>query len=867
MSAPVLNGETFRVRFPWIPSLGVNLSFYVDGLGLLFALLISGIGLLVMLYASRYLAGHPYLHRFYAILLLFMISMLGVVLADNVLVLFIFWELTSVTSYLLIGFDHEKASSRAGAWQALLVTGAGGLAMLAGLLLLGLMAGTLELSQIITQGDTIRANSLYLPVLLLVALGAFTKSAQFPFHFWLPNAMEAPTPVSAYLHSATMVKAGVYLLARLNPALGSTGIWESLVTGTGAITMLTGAILAWQHTDLKRILAYSTISALGTLVMLLGIGTTLAVKAAMLFLLGHSLYKGALFMAAGAVDHEVGARDVTLLGGLGRSMKITALAIALAALSMSGLPPSIGFISKELLYETTLNGPVNWFLTGMAVLSNVFTIMAVGLIAVRPFWGRPTEAARHAHEAPLLLWLGPLTLAVVGLLAGLWPGMVGKWLRPSVAAILGAPAEVKLMLWHGINPMLILSVITVAAGVVGYAALGSIALWTLPLRRLYRWGPERWYEWLLTGLLRVARGQTRILQSGYLRYYILTIVLSTVLLAGFTLVRRSGLRLPVSGSGFRPSELAIAALILAATGMALRTNSRLAAVAALGVIGYSVALLYVMFGAPDLAMTQFAIETLTVILLVYVLYRLPRFANLSSRVARVRDVVAALLAGGLMSALTLAALSAPHTPHLTAFFAENSLSQAKGRNVVNVILVDFRGLDTLGEITVLAVAASGVFALLKLRLDDQRETVNDNFMQSRLRLSTILSTVTWILLPLMILFSFFVLLRGHNEPGGGFIAGLVVSAAFALYAMSEGVKRAYLALRLLPRRLIPVGLLLAGGSGLLAWLNGQPFMTGLWSTRELPVLGKIGTPLIFDLGVYLVVIGVTLTILFGLMES
>jgi multicomponent Na+:H+ antiporter subunit A len=416
---PVASGSAPTVNVAWVPSLGVNFALQIDGLALLFALLISGVGTLVFVYAGAYLAGHPHLPRFYLILTLFMVSMLGLVLADNLLLVFVFWELTSLTSFLLIGFDHERPAARAAALQALLVTGAGELAMLAGLILLGASGGTFQVSELLTRGDAIRADALYPAMLLLVFAGAFTKSAQVPFHFWLPNAMEAPTPVSAYLHSATMVKAGVYLLARLSPVVAGTMVWEIIVPTVGVVTMLVGAWLAIRHTDLKRILAYSTLSALGTLVMLLGLGTAAAVSAALAYLLGHALYKGALFLVAGAVDHEAGTRDVAVLGGLGRAMPITAMAGGLAALSMAGLPPFFGFLGKELTYESALAGPSGGVLVAIAVAVNVLLVVSAGITGIGPFVGSVRALPKRPHQGPVGLWIGAAVLAVMGLLVGI----------------------------------------------------------------------------------------------------------------------------------------------------------------------------------------------------------------------------------------------------------------------------------------------------------------------------------------------------------------------------------------------------------------------------------------------------------------
>jgi multicomponent Na+:H+ antiporter subunit A len=650
-------------------------------------------------------------------------SMLGLVLADNVVALFVFWELTSLSSYLLIGFDHQREAARAGALQALLVTGAGGLALLVGFLLLGQVTGSLELSKLLASGEVLRAHSLYEPILVLVLLGAFTKSAQFPFHFWLPNAMEAPTPVSAYLHSATMVKAGIYLLARLSPVLSGTSAWLYTVTVVGAVTMLIGCWLALQQTDLKRILAYLTVSALGVLVLLLGLGTPEASKAAMTFLLAHALYKGALFLVAGAVDHEAGSRDVNQLGGLGRAMPLTATAAILAAWSMAGLIPAFGFIGKEVVYEAVYHSrdAAALLTTAVVLSSTVFTALAL-VVGVRPFMGARRQTPKHPHEAPAGLWFGALCLALFGFAAGLFPRYPGESiLAPAIAAVLQESVKLELSLWHGWNPVVALSVLTTALGLFLFAARGALNAF---VRRfgLDSWpGPERAYKLALDGLNFVARAQTRILQNGYLRFYLITIIGSAVAMVAFPLLSRAEIDLNLRWSDIYFYEMALAVLILLATLMATFSSSRLGAVAGLGVVGYSIALIYMLFGAPDLAITQFLIETLMVILFVLVFYFLPRFAVLSSVPARLRDGLVALCAGGLMSVLILIATQVQFNPPISNYFEENSVPLAHGHNIVNVILVDFRALDTLGEITVLAVAGIGVYALLKLRLAKEKD--------------------------------------------------------------------------------------------------------------------------------------------------
>ena len=716
---PVLRGETLLFSLPWMPSLGIGIDLWVDGLSLLFGLVITLVGALVMLYAGAYLVGYPQLKRFYLIITLFMFAMLGVVFSRNLITLFVFWELTSLTSYLLIGFYHEKEDSRKAALQALLVTGSGGLLLLIGFILLGMVGGSYDIGVLISQAASIQADPLYAAILILVLLGAFTKSAQFPFHFWLPNAMAAPAPVSAYLHSATMVKAGIYLLARLTPLLGGTELWTNLIVPVGAVTMLLAAWIALGQTDLKRILAYSTVSVLGMLTFLLGLGSSLAVKAAMALLVAHSLYKGALFLAAGTVDHETGTREVIQLGGLRKLMPLTALTVGLVALSQAGIPPLFGFISKELLYEVTLASPQSVLFTGLALATSILLVSVALVVAIRPFFGSTTETPKKAHEASWPMTSGPLLLAGLSLAFGLFPGWAGKTLvAPAVNAVLGADVKVKLALWHGFTPMLALSGITIL--------LGLAVFWGWqPFRKLVRGldlgeriGPAYWYDRSLARLDCFADELTRLVQNGSLPGYILAVLLTAIGLIGYTLLRQ----VEFGGLFSWPErihfyEFVFPLLIVVATVAAVRARSRLAAVAALGVVGFSVAMIYILFGAPDLAMTQFAIETLTVILFVFVLYRLPRFTIYTTKNTRARDAVVALAAGAMMTLLVLVVTARPLVSRLTPYFAENSYLLAKGRNIVNVILVDFRGIDTLGEITVLAVAAIGVFALMKLRTE------------------------------------------------------------------------------------------------------------------------------------------------------
>ncbi len=711
----------------WIPSLGFRFSFLLDGLSLLFALLITGIGALILIYAGGYLGGHKGLGRLYVLLLVFMGSMVGLVLADNLFTMFVFWELTSVSSYLLIGFDHERAEARAAALKALLVTGGGGLAMMAGVLLLGQMgieAGLapevcFEVSQLNTVGPAIKENAFYLPILLLILAGAFTKSAQFPFHFWLPAAMEAPTPISAYLHSATMVKAGVYLLARLSPILAGTVEWLWIVSSVGAITMFWGAFISVRKTDLKQILAYSTVSALGLLMLLLGLGSPAAIAAAVTFVLVHALYKGALFMVAGIIDHEVGTRNIQRLGGLARVMPVTAVAAGLAAASMAAVPPLFGFIGKELFYESTLHGPARVLVTTVAFLTSMLFVAIAIMTGVRPFLGAMTDDTRRAHNAPMSLWLGPATLAGLSLVLGLAPFLLDQpLLAIAHQNVLGDVIDAEhfeslhLALWHGWNFTLALSGFTLVAGCVVY--LQRDIFRALP-PHFGRWTTDGFYDMVLAGMNSVAKVQTSVLQSGYLRYYLLMIYLTATGLVGYTAATRTNLTLKWDWSDIRFYEWGLCVLIMLGSLFSAYSRSRLTSIAGLGVVGYCVALLFVFYGAPDLAMTQILIETLSVILFVFVFYHLPPSKKLSGPFTRLRDIVVAIAIGGIATILVLQAEQVKYFTPISQFFVENSVPKAHGRNIVNVILVDFRGLDTMGEITVLAVAAVGVYALLKLR--------------------------------------------------------------------------------------------------------------------------------------------------------
>lgn len=714
----ITEGGIIRTSTPWFSGLGINLSFFLDGLSYLFVLLITGMGTFIVLYAGGYLKGHKFLGRFYLSLLLFMASMLGLVLSDNLFTLFIFWELTSFTSFLLIGFNHEDSKSRRSAIQALLVTFGGGLALMAGFVLMGLAGGSLEISDLLAKGDLLREHAFYLPVIILILAGAFTKSAQFPFHFWLPNAMEAPTPVSAYLHSATMVKAGIYLLARMNPILGGTDPWMFTVTVIGAVTMVVGAWLALCYTDLKQILAYSTIMALGTLTMLLGMGHSHAIEAVGLFILGHSLYKGALFMVAGTIDRETGTRDVLLLGGLKKYMPVTAVCAALAALSMSGIIPFIGFIAKEQVYEAALGfEAAGVVMIVLAVLANIAVVTSAGITAIRPFYGAYRETPEQAREAPWTMWIGPAILGLGSLLLGLFPSSIDVSLISAGASAIGGEATVfQLSLWHGFNTALALSVLTLVTGIAVYYYWDSLrnSRGLKAFSQVFGTMPEKSYTHTIAGMLRVASWQTRIFQSGYLRYYMGTMVLVLVISVGYTLFSRVSVPWPGGWSEILYYEWVLAGLILLSTFGAVRARKSLTAVTSLAMSGFSTTLLFVLYSAPDLALTQLLVETLTVILFALVLINLPALKPESSGKRIYRDLTISVAVGCMITMLILAVLTYEFDPFISEFYAENSYLLAQGKNIVNVILVDFRAFDTMGEITVLGVAGLGVYALIKL---------------------------------------------------------------------------------------------------------------------------------------------------------
>lgn len=716
----ISSGQTIRTSAAWVPSLGLNLDFYLDGLALLFAMLITGIGSLVFLYAAPYLKGHPYIDRFFAYLSLFMASMLGLVLADNILLLFVFWELTSISSFFLIGFNNDRADSRKSALVALGVTGGGGFLLMAGLVLMGHLSGTYSIQEMVQSNEFIKNHAMYGLILFLVFAGAMTKSAQFPFHFWLPEAMKAPTPVSAYLHSATMVKAGVFLLARLFPVLGGTDYWSYPLMIIGGITMLYAAFLALFRTDLKSILAYTTISALGVMVFLIGMGTRESLLAATVFILVHALYKATLFLVTGIIDHETGTRDITQLSGLRKVLLPVAVAALLAALSSAGVPLTFGFIGKDLIYEATLHQKELWatVLTGLALLTNVFLLCGGFMAGIRPFMGKLPARYSGLHLPHPLMWTAPLLLAVLGVVFGSFPSLVdGSLLKPAAQAIAAQPINSPLKLWHGFNEVLLLSAITLGAGSVLYFIFK-------PTEKKQEWilGFQRFSTYRLTSslnryFLRLSARFTGFWHNGYLRSYLFRIVAFAGAVVAYKLIK-IGL-IPLDMARVSPVtiyEIGVSLVMVLGVFLTLTTPSRLTAVVASSVVGYCLCLFFVFYSAPDLALTQFTIDTLTVVLFVLVLFRLPSFLKFANNRVKFRDAILSVGFGLVIAISALHVLNEPVNNEISSFYGDNAYRLAKGKNVVNVILVDFRGFDTMFEIVVLSISAIGVYSLLKLRL-------------------------------------------------------------------------------------------------------------------------------------------------------
>ena len=874
MSPAVFDGQELLEFQPWVPEIGLNLGFRLDGLSLMFAGLIMGIGLLIILYASYYLSPQDSAAKFYAVMMLFMAAMLGVVLSDNLLLLVVFWELTSLSSFLLVGYWSHRADARAGARQALAVTGGGGLAMLGGFVLLGQIAGTFELSEMVGRAAEIQADPLFVPALLLILLGAFTKSAQFPFHFWLPDAMAAPTPVSAYLHSATMVKAGVFLLMRMYPVLAGSGWFEVIVTTTGLVTVLFAAFIALFKHDLKGLLAYSTVSHLGLVTFLVGLGSPLAAVAAVFHVLNHATFKASLFMIAGIVDHETHSRDMRQLGGLYRLMPWTATLSMVAAASMAGVPLTNGFLSKEMFFTEAVvgtAGPWSWLVPALVTVAGVFSVAYSLRFVHDTYFNGPIGDVpnTHPHEPPLGMKLPAMLLVSLCILVGLLPAITfGPLVDVAATALVARPLpEYNLSIWHGFNLPLLMSVIALVAGI-------GLYLWLARGRWLHRISSEDWFgpatgrqlfESSINGLFSLAGRISGRLENGSLQRYLAWLVAAAIVVGAAPLLG-SGI-----GTGSREllpaNPLAVAIwLLLLATCVALTVShhKRFLAVVLVGVVGLAASLAFVSLSAPDLALTQLSVELVSTVLLLMGLALLPQHSpRESSATRKLRDAVLALAGGAGMTWIAWVLLTRDHSS-ISWFFLENAIPLGGGSNVVNVILVDFRGYDTFGEITVLGIAAIGVLALME-GMRTRRPVVDEHGLPWTFREHPLLLRVAAnVVLPVALVFTIYIFMRGHNMPGGGFIAGLITAVALVLQFMAMGQDQAEAHMRAERGRRfvrwIGAGLGIAGLTGVAAFLFGRPFLTSAHGHPHVPLLGELpfASAALFDLGVYLTVVGGTL---------
>jgi multicomponent K+:H+ antiporter subunit A len=903
--AAVMDGGTVMNVWPWVPSLGLNLGFRLDGLSMMFAGLILFIGLLIIVYAHFYLSAKDSAAKFYSLMMLFMSAMLGIVLSDNLLLLVVFWELTSLSSFLLIGYWGHRADARAGARQALAVTGGGGLAMLGGFVLLGQIAGTYELSAMAANAAAIQADPLFLPALLLILVGAFTKSAQFPFHFWLPDAMAAPTPVSAYLHSATMVKAGVFLLMRLYPVLAGSGYFEAIVTAVGLITVVFAAFVAIFKHDLKGLLAYSTVSHLGLIVFLIGLGSPLAAVAAVFHVLNHAAFKCSLFMIAGIVDHETHSRDMRRLSGLYKLMPWTATLSMVAAASMAGVPLTNGFLSKEMFFteavtsSSAMGSVWPWLMPALVTLAGVFSVAySVRLVHDTYFNGTygktsvaldgpapgeapiaidgpeqglaPKPLLAHPHEPPLGMRLPAMFLVAMCIVVGLLPGLIfGPLVRVAATAVVGQPLpEYQLALWHGFNLPLLMSAVALGAGI-------SLYFWLARGRWLHRISSEAWFgpvtgrsvfEGASNTLFSLSGRLSSRLENGSLQRYLAWMVAAAVVVGAAPLIGGGGI-----GAGSREllpaNALAVTVwLLLGATCLAIvfTHHRRFQSVVLLGVVGLAVSLTFLSLSAPDLALTQLSVELVSTVLLLMGLALLPaQSPRESSAGRRARDALLALAGGTGMAWLAWVLLTRDFNS-ISWYFLETSVPLGGGSNVVNVILVDFRGYDTYGEITVLGIAAVGVLALMEgmtarrplADVAGRRWTFVDQPLLLRVAASVVL--------PVALVFSVYIFMRGHNMPGGGFIAGLITSVALVLQFMAMGQARAEAMLHAQSGRRfvrwIGTGLGIAGLTGVGSFVLGKPFLTSAHGYPLVPLLGELplASAALFDLGVYFTVVGSTL---------
>ena len=897
----VVEQGAIRSDVEWIPALGLSFTLRLDGLAWMFALLVTGIGFLIVLYARYYMSPTDPVPRFFSLLLAFMGSMLGIVIAGNLIVLVFFWELTSIFSFLLIGYWHGNTGAREGARMALVVTGLGGLALLAGVILIGQIVGSYDLDRVLASGDAIRGHSLYLPALVLVLLGALTKSAQFPFHFWLPNAMAAPTPVSAFLHSATMVKAGVFLLARLWPVMAGTPEWFWLLGLAGMASLLFGAFFAIFQHDLKGLLAYSTISHLGLIAMLLSLGSPLGAVAAIFHMMNHATFKASLFMAAGIIDHETGTRDMRKLGGLFRYMPETATLAMVASAAMAGVPLLNGFLSKEMFFaeavETHVHSVLDTSQPYVAVLASAFSVAYSIRLIHSVFFGRkPAELPKIPHEPPFWMRVPSIFLVLVCLVVGIAPApTVGPYLYTAVESVLGPRTPLfSLAVWHGFTLPMIMSAVALAGGALLYLALkdylqhspvGPPLLRRLSGRRLFERGA-------IVLSLKWAQSGQKLLGTRRLQPQ-LRILLLAALAAGLVPLYPGGLALPWP----RTEEIDPGLILVwlagggCAVGAALQAKyHRLVALILLSGAGLATCITFAWFSAPDLALTQLVVEVVTTILILLGLRWLPkRFEDMdlgpppfTTVLRRSRDAAIAVAVGAGLAALAYAVLTLPLPDTIGSYFLERSYVEGGGRNVVNVILVDFRGFDTMGEITVLAAVALAVYALLR-RFRPAPDNIGSPIQQTRQNafdeaqparkpgdtlgdyLGVPAVIMQW-LFPVIIVLALYLFMRGHDLPGGGFSAGVALATAFILQYLASGTVWVEDRLRILPVNWIGLSLLLAAATGMASWLFGYPFLTSRSEYVELPLIGAVpaASAIVFDLGVFGLVVGATVLMLIAL---
>ncbi|MBO0494763.1 monovalent cation/H+ antiporter subunit A [Pseudomonas sp. Marseille-Q1929] len=900
----IAHGGVIREEFMWLPSLGLNFVLRMDGFAWLFSMLVLGIGTLVSLYARYYMSPDDPVPRFFAFFLAFMGAMLGLVISGNLIQIVFFWELTSLFSFLLIGYWHHRADARRGAYMALMVTGAGGLCLLAGVMLLGHIVGSYDLDRVLAAGEQIRAHALYPIMLALILIGALSKSAQFPFHFWLPHAMAAPTPVSAYLHSATMVKAGVFLLARLWPSLSGSEEWFYIVGGAGAITLLLGAYCAMFQNDLKGLLAYSTISHLGLITLLLGLNSPLAAVAAVFHILNHATFKASLFMAAGIIDHESGTRDIRKLSGLVRLIPFTATLAMVASASMAGVPLLNGFLSKEMFFaETVFISATKWVeitLPVIATIAGTFSVAYALRFTVDVFFGPTATNLPHTPHEPPRWMRAPVELLVFTcLLVGIFPAqMVGSILAAAALPVVGGVLpEYSLAIWHGWNAPMIMSLVAMTGGVILYLLLRK------QLKRgRFKYPPvisyfngKRGFERCLVVLMRGTRKIEKLISTKRLQTQLFLLVLAAVIAGLIPMLHSSlswGDRPKIPGSIVFVTLWLLA--IACALGAAWQAKyHRLAALTMVSVCGLMTCITFVWFSAPDLALTQLVVEVVTTVLILLGLRWLPRRIEEVSplpsslrkaRIRRLRDFLLSTVVGGGMALLSYAMLTRQTPNDISSFYLSRALPEGGGSNVVNVMLVDFRGFDTLGEITVLGAVALTVYALLRrfrpskesMQLPaQQRQLAPDvatDLVNPRQASDTALgfmmvpAVLVRLLLPIALVVSFYLFMRGHNQPGGGFVAGLVMSVAFILQYMVAGTQWVEAQMSLRPMRWMGFGLLSATLTGLGALFVGYPFLTTHTWHFSLPVLGDIhvASALFFDVGVYAMVVGSTLLMLTAL---